>query len=119
MIHLHSSLQVIDQILFQSFISDKIICLDENNIYNVSHMGSNVISEVLEVMTSELVHQPGEVVIVDLPYDNLPNPKRFCMVEQIEMKFSQDFGNEFIVGARCVDDTASNYPNLIRKIELI
>ena len=119
LINIHSALQIIDQVLFQSFITDKIICLDESNIYSVSHMGSNRLSEIIEVVSSELVHLPGEIIIIDLQFDNLPQKKRFCMVEQIQMKFSQDFGNEFIVGTRCVDESASGYPNLIRNIEII
>ncbi|GEM_PF-6913784 len=119
LINIHSSLQVIDQLLYQAFSSDKMISLDENNIYNVLHMGSNFISESIEVCSCELVHIPGVVIVIDLPFDKLPQKKKFCMVEQVQMKFSQEYGNEFIVGARCIDDCASSYPNLVNNIKLL
>lgn len=119
LINIHASLQVIDQLIFQSFSSDKMISLDETNIYNVLHMGSNIIGEAIEVCSCELVHMPGVVIVIDLPFEKLSKKRKFCMVEQVQMKFSQEYGHEFIVGTRCIDESASSYPNLIKNIKLL
>lgn len=119
LICIHSSLQVIDQLIFQAFVSDRFRVLDESNIFSVSHMGSNGLSDILEVKSDIDASFPGDIIVIELPYDELPEKKRFCLVESIQMNISQEFGNENITGARCVDSAACLYPNLARNLELI
>ena len=119
LIHIFSSLKSIDQILFQSFISDKLTCLDEDNVFNIISMQSNIISDIIEVGTVETIPFPGDVIIVKLPHSVIPYKDNFCLIENIELKFSQDYGNETIVGMRCINNSASYYGNLLKNIKEI
>lgn len=115
-IAIHSMLQVLDQLLFQAFTAEKFQVLDENTIFSVPHMGENGLSDILEVKSDIGIYFPGEIIIVNLPFDQLPEKKRFCLVERVEMSFTQDFGNESSVGVRCIDTSGCAYSNLIRNI---
>ena len=120
LICIHSALQIIDQILYQSFISDKMIYLNEDNIFNILHRSSNGLSETIELTTSEIISTTNEVIIVQLPMkDAKEKEKDFCLVEEIKVNFSQDFGNETTVGLRCIDNSTTIYPNLIKNINLL
>lgn len=120
LICIHSALQIIDQILFQSFISDKLTSLNEDNVFNILQRSSNGLSETIELTTSELIYTTNEVILVQLPEkETTENKKDFCLVEEIKVSFSQDFGNESTVGLRCIDESATIYPNLIKNIRML
>lgn len=119
LIDIHSALMVIDQLLFQAFTSEKFICLDESNIFSIPHYGSNILSNIIEVKTDQVIFKTGEVILIKLPENELPDTKMFCFVENIKLNFSQDFGNESTVGMRCIDDSASIYANMAQQIKEI
>jgi hypothetical protein len=116
MIQIHSSLMCIDQLLFQAFVTDKMICLNQDNVFQISYNGSTFLSDSIELHTIEMLFDPGQIVIIDLPNDITPMRGKFYHINTIEDKFSQDSGNEAIVGARRVNDSASYFTNITDSI---
>jgi len=113
---IHSSLSVINQLVFQAFTTNQFLCLDGDTIFAVLYNGSNSLSDVLEIKSTEGTFDPGEVVIVDLPVTGLAETKHFYRVESIHFSDSKDFGQEFTTGCRCISNTASIYGNLTKNI---
>ena len=117
LLYINSALQCIDQILFQKFTSNKLISLGEDNISNIYNMSSNSLSNTYELLSTEPVLFCGDILHLEIP-DNSRNIKDFCIIEELKISFSQDYGNEFKVGLRGTDDNFSYYGNLLSNIEV-
>lgn len=120
LIYINSSLKNIDQILYQSFLVSKLERLDLDNIYNLSGKGSNSLSSYYKLSTFQVLPEAGEVVILVLPNDkaDAKMQKEFCRIENVSMKFSQDFGNEFNLGLRVLDENVSAFGNILKSINV-
>lgn len=117
LLYINSSLQCINQLLFQKFTSNKLTSLNENNISNIYNMGSNSLSQTYELLTTEPVLFCGSILYLEIP-DKHENIKDFCIIDELNISFSQEYGNEFKVGLRGTDGNFSYYGNLLSNIKI-
>lgn len=117
LLYINASLQCIDQIIFQKFTSDKLKSINENNISKIYNMSSNSLSQIYELLTTEPVLFCGDILYLDIPRQN-DNIKDFCVIDKLEISFSQEYGEEFKIGLRGTDDNFSFYGNLLSNIKV-
>lgn len=117
LVYLNSSIQCIDQLLFQKFTTNKLISLDENKIYNISKISSNAIGKIYELCITDGVYFSGEIIHTSFKSGQL-SVNDFCFIEGVSIHFSQDFGNEIKVNLRVLDDNFSAYGNILSSAQI-
>lgn len=70
LVALHDSIENLDQLLYQTFIEDKLIALDNDNVIEIDKAIRNYIGESMQLLVQpmgrEMLSRPGELVIVDI-----------------------------------------------------
>ena len=111
-----ASLSVLDQLIYQAILSNKLPLLDQNNIIEVGQMSRNLVSNGLS-----LLYQPSEqlfrvnvydVVLVKTEIPGLPLGQLW-RVETIRSEFSQEFGSSNELTLREVDENLNPFGHLL------
>lgn len=117
LISLHSSLQNIYQLLYQAFTKDKLTVLNEDNVFAMLYYSPNVLSNIFELSSDEPIYDCGEIVLIDIPFEaDGRKKKEFGVVETINLRFSQEYGEELDIGLRTINKNFSSYSNLEKTI---
>jgi len=119
LILLRSSLEVVDQLLYQAYTTDKLIKVDKNNLFNVTEMSRNALSEVVEIKTDMIIQHNYTVILMLLPSPTGEEEKYFSHVESLQMLYSQDYGMEYTIGTRTINANANVYPFLQQSLKLL
>ena len=111
-----ASLCVLDQLIYQAILGNKLPLLDRNNIFEVGQLSNNLVCNGLS-----LSYQPSEqllrvnvhdVVLVKMEIPGLP-PVQLWHVESIHSEFSQEFGSFSRVALREVDENLNPFGHLL------
>lgn len=112
LLYLNSSIECIDQLIFQKFTSKKLITIDEKSIFNVSKMSSNALGKIYELSVADGFFFGGEIILTKFKLHEV-TVKDFCSIYGATFNFSQDFGSETKVMLRVLDENFSAYGNLL------
>lgn len=111
-----ASLSVLDQLVYQAILSNKLPLLDQNNIIEIGQMSNNLVSNGLS-----LLYQPYEqlcmvniydVVLVKIETSGLPLGQLWH-VEAIHFESSQEFGSSKELTLREVDENLNPFGHLL------
>jgi len=106
------SLKNINQLIYQSFIHNKLLSIDKNNIINYSS-SSHYIGEGFIVETQLLpVSNPAQIVIFIEPHRN---DTVFCRLEKNIYSFSKEIGQVSKLYLRKLDDDLNPFYNLVKE----
>lgn len=114
-----SSIRVVDQLLFQAFVRDKLFSFDESNVFAVRYsercgVGIGHGIESLLPQGRSLPLDSGEVVVLAGSVGGSKEGNHaFCSVGNMVLKFSQDAGSTMTVQLRELDDHACEFPDLV------
>lgn len=111
---LKTSIKVLDQLLYQAFLCDKLISFDEENVYQINKHVHNSIGESLSVAIQlngpEILLDPSDLVFINIPYKGV---KGLAIIEAMKIIPSHDFGDTISFSMRMVDGNLSYYHNLL------
>jgi hypothetical protein len=114
-----NSIRVVDQLLYQAFMRDKLFSFDESNVFAVPCFGQRGVGvgHVIETLLPQERSLPldsGEVVVLAGSIGTGNEGKHaFCAVGNMVIKFSQDAGNTMAVQLLDLDDYACAYSALV------
>ncbi|WP_437798926.1 hypothetical protein [Sorangium sp. So ce693] len=114
-----SSIRVVDQLLFQAFVRDRLFSFDESNVFAVPScrqrgVGIGHVIESTLPQGRSLPLDSGEVVVLAGSVGtNKEGNRAFCSVGNMVVKFSQDAGRTMTVQLRELDDHACEFPELV------
>jgi hypothetical protein len=111
-----ASLSVLDQLVYQAILSNKLPLLDQNNIIEIGQMSNNLVSNGLS-----LLYQLGEqlfmvnvcdIVLVKIETPGLPLGQLWH-VEAVHHEYSQEFGSSEDLTLREVDENLNPFGHLL------
>jgi len=111
-----ASLSVLDQLVYQAILSNKLPLLDQNNIIEIGQMSNNLVSNGLS-----LLYQPFEqpcmlnvydVVLVKIETSGSPLGQLW-RIEAIHFESSQEFGSSKELTLREVDENLNPFGHLL------
>ena len=113
---IQASLSVLDQLVYQAILSNKLPLLDENNIIEIGQMSNNLVGNGLSV-----IYQPGKQLfmadicdIVLIKSENLYLPLgQLWQVEALHHEYSQEFGSNEELTLREVDENLNPFSHLL------
>lgn len=112
---LKSSLLTLTQILFQAFLSDKLISFDEKNIFSYKGPSLHSIGKTIKVsiqpLGDEFSLHPTDLIHLNIPDPNFPI-NELASIDSSSMSFSQEYGENLTYGLRLIDDDLSFFPNI-------
>jgi len=116
---IQASLSVLDQLVYQAILSNKLPLLDKNNIIEIGQMSKNLVGNGLS-----LLYQPGEqlvmsnicdIVLVKSEALGLPLGQLW-KVEAVHHEYSQEFGSSEELTLREVDENLNPFGHLLEHI---
>jgi len=111
-----ASLSVLDQLVYQAILSNKLQLLDQNNIIEIGQMSNNLVSNGLS-----LLYQPSEqlfmvnvsdIVLVKIETPGLPLGQLW-QVEAVHSEYSEEFGSSEELTLREVDENLNPFGHLL------
>ncbi len=113
---IRASLSVLDQLLYQAILSNKLPVLDENNIIDIGQMSNNLVGNGLS-----LLYQPGKQLfmanicdIVLIRSENLYLPLgQLWQVEAVHREYSQEYGSYEELALREIDENLNPFGHLL------
>lgn len=114
---IRSSLQTLNQLLFQALLEDQLPKIHENNIIDIE-----INRSVYEGSKPKIIYQPdnkidivspGELVFIDYSLGN-EIIKGLFRVEQMGFKYSKDLGTEVEVVLRDIDENLNPFYSLLQ-----
>ena len=110
-------LENINQLIYQAFLMDKLVVLNDNNIINILENSTHMIGQGLTILIQpnarEICTLPGDLILVRHNFSNINN---LCVVEEENLSFSMEIGNQIEFKLRTVDDNLNPYFGLINNI---
>lgn len=104
----------INQFIYQAFLYDKLVVLNEDNIINVLHNNRHLIGNGLSILIqpsgNELLTELGDIVLVRLEESNI---NTLGVVEGLKNSFSQEFGQTMEFSLRSIDENLNPYHGLV------
>ncbi len=116
---IQASLSVLDQLIYQAILSNKLPVLDKNNIIEIGQMSNNLVGNGLS-----LLYQPSEQLFMADIYDivlvksetfDLPLGQLW-QVEAVHYEYSQEFGSNEELTLREVDENLNPFGHLLKHI---
>jgi hypothetical protein len=108
----------IDQLIFQAFIKDKLVVLNEENIINIVHNNTHMIGRGLTILIqptyNEFTAHPGEIILVKFQTKNYKIDK-MCFVEGMKSRFLNENGDTIEFNLRVLDDNLNPLFGLFRQ----
>lgn len=115
---LRKTISNIDQIIFQAFIQEKLVVLNEENIINIVHNNTNMIGRGLTILIqptyNEFTTHPGEIILVKFQMKDYKIDK-MCFVEGIKSRFLNENGDTIEFNLRVLDDNLNPFFGLFRQ----
>lgn len=117
LVSLRASLRVLDQLVYQAVMHDKLAVLDERVLVAVKHLNRHLAGDGLDValvpISSPTSLEPPNLVLVKCTSLNLD---MLCQVEQSHLHFSQDTGDLVQLKLRRVDEELNPFEPFVRAI---
>jgi hypothetical protein len=113
---IRASLSILDQLVYQAILSNKLPLLDQNNVSEIGQMSNNFVSNGFS-----LSYQPSEqlfrvnvhdVVLIKLETPGLPLGQLWH-VEAIHSEFAQEFGSLNELTLREIDENLNPFGHLL------
>lgn len=112
---LKKQIQLVNQLLYQAFLTTKLVSFDENNIYDIKNFNQNTIGTGLQVFiqpnSEEVFLDVGDIIFLDINYGN--QIKDLAFVEGKKTNFSKETGTNEIYDLRIINDDLNPYSNLL------
>lgn len=114
-----ASLAILDQMVYQAMLSDRLLLLAEDNIINIEGPSQHLVGSGLSV-----IYQPDQLasfvnlfdlVIVKCMSSHIPIDK-LCRVEGIHFEYSKEFGHTIKVDLRVIDENLNPFGSLLEHI---
>ena len=114
-----ASLSVLDQLVYQAILSNKLPLLDQNNIIEIGRISNNLVGNGLS-----LLYQPGKQLfmtnicdIVLIKSENLYLPLgQLWQVEAVHREYSQEYGSYEELTLREIDENLNPFGHLLEHI---
>lgn len=116
---IQASLSVLDQLIYQAILNNKLPLLDKNNIIEIGQMSNNLVGNGLF-----LSYQPGEqlstvnisdIVLVKIETPGLPLGELW-QAQAVHREYSQEFGSCAELTLREVDENLNLFGHLLEHI---
>lgn len=110
---------MINQILFQAILHDKLGVLDNDNVVSQKKHFANIIGRGISVeyvpTTSIGFAEPGEVLLLDMQPPAHPI-HALCVLEELQMQMSQDSGLLNKASLRVLNESLCPYESLFELV---
>ena len=111
-----ASLSILDQLVYQAILSNKLPLLDQNNIIEIGQMSNNLVSNGLSLLYQPY-EQLGKVNVYDLVLVKIETPGlplgQLWYVEAIHFEYSHEFGSSNELTLREVDENLNPFGHLL------
>jgi hypothetical protein len=110
-------LENINQLIYQAFLMDKLVVLSDNNIINILENNTHMIGQGLTILIQPIAREIftilGDLILIR---HNFSNINELCVVEEENISFNMELGNQIEFKLRTVDDNLNPYFGLINNI---
>jgi len=111
-------LENINQLIYQAFLMDTLVVLSDNNIINILENSTHMIGQGLTILIQpttarEILTISGDLILIR---HNFSNINELCVVEEENISFDMELGNQIEFKLRTVDDNLNPYFGLIDNI---
>jgi hypothetical protein len=114
---LRASLSILDQLIFQAVLSNKLAYFSQDNVIQVQKATDHLASRALSLVY-QLGDQTGIVRCLDLVLAKITQLKmssaELWRVESVQHQFSQEFGEQTTIDLRNVDDNLNPFGPLLK-----
>ncbi len=115
LVALKTSLSILNQLLYQAFLYDKLAVLNQENVFQIGKHSRSFLGESISVSSQLLNHEifsnAGGMVLIKLPLNNHKIDGLY-RIERNDVSVSADFGNSMKLGLRRIDNDLNCYPGL-------
>jgi len=115
LVALKTSLSILNQLLYQAFLYDKLVVLNQENVFQIEKHYRNFLGESISVSSQFLNHEifsnTGGIVLIKLRSNNHKIDGLY-RIERINVSLSADFGSSMKIGLRRIDNNLNCYPGL-------
>ena len=105
--------------IYQAFRYEKLVVLDNDNVFEMDKHSSNALGQSLGLVAQPngiefFPHAPvpGDVVLAKVKMEHAEFDGEWLVCET-GLSFSRDFGDSLRIGARKIDDNLNPYPRMI------
>jgi hypothetical protein len=117
---LHEVIGIVNQLIFQALLSEHLIVLNENNIFDIPEYNKHVIGKgitlVIQPIKDELTSNAGDIIFYDIPL-NGANDKGLGLIDSLNIASSQEEGTYVKFGIRGLDDNLNPYFGIIKNLK--
>ena len=115
LLSLRGTLEIFNQLFFQSILLNKFIYLDDDSIINYTGPIYNVIGKGYKISFQKIMGlEPGDIFLFNEVLSK--KDKQLCRVEFEEFRMSDDIGYLSSIDARYIDDNLDPYSELSKAI---
>lgn len=112
---IRKQLEIMNQLVYQACLSDRLVSFDEDNIFHIESQSSNYLSKTLQISTEfgmeASVLALNDVVLVNL--ENLPHPlKSIYLTWGVELTMNRELGSQINLKLLELDDDLNPYGNI-------
>lgn len=112
-----SSISILDQLIYQAIVNDKLPVFSEENIIRVRRRSADNSAIMLDCQLQNLVHfpEPSEIVLVKYTtsYDEVD---QLCQIQAVEANIATDFGDILVLQLRGIDDDLNPFKSVLEII---
>lgn len=112
-------LKIMNQLLYQAFLNNKLPLLDQDNIINISKQNSHSVGEGITLLNQpngdEIFSNPGDLILLKVQL-NTYKLDTLCFIDEKTLSFSKDFGDTQEFYLRVVDDDLNPFMNLLKSL---
>jgi len=118
LVALKVSLSVLNQLLYQSFKTDKLVVLDNDNVIAVKNISRNFLGKHVSILShpikmEQMASNAGDEILVKLKLDKYII-EGLHHIESVTISFNRDFGNRQDFELLKIDENLNYYPGLVR-----
>jgi hypothetical protein len=107
------SLTIVDSLVFDAFVLERLVVLSEDNCFSVSH-GRDFIGMAAQIELQptdrELERNAGDLVFLDLPKDDYSGVTGLALIETERIGYADETGMTINMSLRPLDEWLNPYP---------
>ncbi len=115
LVALKTSLSILNQLLYQACLYDKLAVLNQDNVFEIGKHSRDFLGESISVSSQLLNHEifsnAGGIVLIKLRLNNHKIDGLY-RIESNDVSLSADFGSSMKLGLRRIDNNLNCYPGL-------
>lgn len=112
LLSIKESLKNMNQLIYQAFIHDKLLSLDNGNIINFCSSSHYVGTSFVVEAQFNFFSEPAQIVILKEPSQN---NSELCRIEKSTFSFSKEVGSQNILHLRKLDSDLNPFHNLLKE----